>query len=455
MVQRVNAREIESQTLARTATGPLDGRRRLTLALLLAIFALNFMDRQIVAILSEPIKREFALSDAEVGLLYGVAFAVVYSTVGIPIARWADRANRVRIINASLALFSLMTVACGLAAGYWQLLLARIGVGVGEGGTNPPSHSLIADLYPVDRRSTAMAVFALGPHAGILLGFVLGGVVGQLWGWRAALITAGMAGLVVALVTSRLLKEPASSQPHADAPRGTAAPGVRASLRSMFRHPSMRHMFVGSAVASIAAYAAIGWLPAFLMRSHGLGPAAAGSLLALLLGAVGGAGTLAGGLLADRLGRHEPAWRLRVVGVAFLGVVPFWVAALLAGQAAGTVALLVVPAAALAVYLGPTFAMVQSLVEPTMRAFAAAVLLFVGSLIGLGAGPVLVGLLSDALRATHGAESLRLALLVVVPLYLWSAAHYLAASRTLSADLRARSPGSVEGARLVGHGVNP
>jgi MFS family permease len=223
----------------------------------------------------------------------------------------------------------------------------------------------------------------------------------------------------------------------------------------MFRQPSMRHMFVGGAVASIAAYAAIGWLPAFLIRSHGLGPAAAGSLLALLLGAVGGAGTLLGGLLADRLGRRDPAWRLRVVVVAFLGVAPFWAAALLAGQAAGAIALLVVPAAALAVYLGPTFAMVQSLVEPTMRAFAAALLLFVASLVGLGAGPVVVGLLSDALRATHGPESLRLALLVVVPLYLWSAAHYLAASRTLSADLRAHRLGSVRGAGLVGHGVNP
>jgi predicted MFS family arabinose efflux permease len=454
MVQRANTCEIEGQPHARSATAPLEGRRRLTLALLVVIFAVNFMDRQIVAILSEPIKHEFALSDAQVGLLYGFAFAVVYSTVGIPIARWADRANRARIINASLALFSLMTVACGLAGSYWQLLLARIGVGVGEGGTNPPSHSLIADLYPVHRRSTAMAVFALGPHVGILLGFAVGGVVGQLWGWRAALITAGAAGLVVAFATSRWLKEPAGEYRQAGA-TGAAAPGVRASLRSVLRRPSVRHMFVGGAVASIAAYAAIGWLPAFLIRSHGFGPAAAGSLLALLLGAVGGAGTLLGGLLADRLGQRDPAWRLRVVAVASVVVVPFWVVALLAGEAAVAIAFLVVPAAALGVYLGPTFAMVQSLVEPTMRAFAAAVLLFVGSLIGLGAGPVLVGVLSDALRATHGAESLRLALLVVVPLYLWSAAHYLAASRTLSADLRTHGPDSVRGAEPVGHGGNP
>jgi predicted MFS family arabinose efflux permease len=453
MVRRVNVKWIESPAVAAATPTPPD-RRRLTLAILLVVFALNFADRQIVAILSEPIKREFGLSDAQVGLLYGFAFAVVYSTVGIPIARWADRANRARIINASLALFSLMTIACGLAGSYWQLILARIGVGVGEGGTNPPSHSLIADVYPVHRRSTAMAVFALGPHAGILLGFVFGGVVGQLWGWRAALITAGVAGLAVALVTSRLLKEAPREAFHADMGHGAASPAIRASLRSMFRHPSMRHMFIGGAVASTAAYAAIGWLPAFLIRSHALGPAAAGSLLALLLGALGGAGTLLGGLLADRLGQRDPAWRLRVVVVAFIAVVPFWAAALLAGELTAAIAFLVVPTAALGVYLGPTFAMVQSLVEPTIRAFAAAVLLFVGSLIGLSAGPLLVGMLSDVLRATHGPESLRLALLVVVPLYLWSAAHYFAASRTLSADLRAHAADPRRGA-LAGHGGNP
>ncbi|MCL4798087.1 MAG: MFS transporter [Burkholderiales bacterium] len=454
MVRRVNVYGVGSQVFAAATPEPHD-RRRLTLALLLVVFTLNFTDRQIVAILSEPIKREFGLSDAQVGLLYGFAFAVVYSIVGIPIARWADRADRARIINASLALFSLMTVACGLAGSYWQLLLARIGVGVGEGGTNPPSHSLIADLYPVDRRSTAMAVFALGPHAGILLGFVLGGVVGQLWGWRAALITAGTAGLAVALVTSRLLKEPPRDSHHAGTPRGAASPPVRASLRAMFRHPSMRHMFIGGAVASIAAYAAIGWLPAFLIRSHDLGPAAAGSLLALLLGVLGGAGTLLGGLLADRLGQRNPAWRLRVVVVAFLAVVPFWAAALLAEKLAAAIAFLVVPTAALGVYLGPTFAMVQSLVGPTIRAFAAAVLLFVGSLVGLSAGPVLVGVLSDVLRAAHGPESLRLALLVIAPLYLWSAAHYFVASRTLAADLHAHAAEPMEGVQLARQGGNP
>jgi predicted MFS family arabinose efflux permease len=408
--------------------------RPLTLALLLAIFAVNFMDRQIVAILSEPMRLELGLSDAQVGLLYGFAFAVVYSIAGLPIARWADRANRAHIINGSLALFSLMTLACGLAASYAQLLAARIGVALGEGGTNPASHSLIAELFPEGRRGTAMAVFALGPNVGIVLGFAFGGAVGQAWGWRAALVAAGAAGLLLAGLSAWLLKDPSRATPAPQAAPGNAA----AVLRSLFESRSMRHLFIGGAVMSIAAYAAIGWLPAFLIRSHGLGTAAAGSVLAILLGVLGGAGTLAGGWLADRLGASDAAWRLRVVAIALLVAVPFWPAALLMPHPAAAIACLAIPAAVLFFYLAPSFAAVQSLAEPATRAQAAALLILVGSLVGLGVGPLLVGVLSDVLRPTQGADSLRLALLVIVPLLAWSAAHYFAASRSFAADLAAR-----------------
>jgi predicted MFS family arabinose efflux permease len=322
-----------------------------------------------------------------------------------------------------------MTIACGLAASYAQLLAARIGVAVGEGGTNPSSHSLIADLYPEERRGTAMGVFALGPNAGILLGFAFGGAIGQAWGWRAALVCAGAAGLAFAALTAWLLK---------DSPRKTApqAPlGVGKALRSLFRHRSMRQLFIGSAVMSVAVYAAIGWLPAFLIRSHGFGTASAGVVLALLLGGLGAAGTLGGGWLADRLGARDAAWRLRVVAAAQLATVPFWLGALLVREPALVVTFLCVPAAALCIYLAPTFAAVQSLAEPATRALAAALLILIGSLVGLGLGPLAVGVLSDALRPAHGADSLRVALLAVVPLLAWSAAHYFAASRTLAADL--------------------
>ena len=194
------------------------------------MFALNFMDRQILAVLAEPIKRDLALSDTQLGLLYGLAFAVFYSTLGIPLARLADRFDRARILTWSVALFSLMTALCGVAASYWQLLLARIGVGVGEAGTNPPSHSMIADLYPVDRRSTAMAIFALGPCLGVLLGFLVGGWLGQILGWRAAFLVAGVAGLVVA----------AAAHLAAQGSRASRRPGHHANnrMRCQGRAPS-------------------------------------------------------------------------------------------------------------------------------------------------------------------------------------------------------------------------
>jgi predicted MFS family arabinose efflux permease len=282
-----------------TEAPPLSGRK-VTLAILLAVFAVNFMDRQILAILLEPIKRDLDLSDTQLGMLYGFAFAVVYSTVGIPIARWADRANRAHIITGSLALFSLMTALCGLAMSYWQLLLARIGVGIGEGGTNPASHSIIADLYPVDRRSTAMATFSLGPHVGLLLGFLVGGWLGQIWGWRTAFVIAGLAGLFVAAVTHRMLREP--TRGYADgigvAPERT--PQMSAMWKVVSRYASLRHVFAGGAVCSIGVYAVIGWLPAFLIRTHDMSASAAGTVLALLLGFVGGMGTLLGGSVRSR-----------------------------------------------------------------------------------------------------------------------------------------------------------
>ena len=362
--------------------------RGLTLAILLVVFALNFMDRQILAVLAEPIKRDLALSDTQVGLLYGLAFAVFYTALGIPLARLADRFDRARIITWSLAVFSLMTALCGAAASYWQLLLARVGVGVGEAGTNPPSHSMIADLYPVDRRSTAMAIFALGPCLGVLLGFLVGGWLGQILGWRAAFLVAGLVGLAFAAAAHLLLKDPGRVDAQGIAEQPHALPGPRAVWRTLWRHASTRHLFMGAAVCSIAGYAAIGWLPAFLIRSHGMSVSAAGTALALTIGIVGGAGTLLGGLLADRIGKRNAAWRLRIVAIASLAAIPAWLAMLFAAGSAATLALLVPCGALLAFYLGPTFAMVQSLVDPRMRAVAAALLLLVMNLIGLGLGPV-------------------------------------------------------------------
>jgi predicted MFS family arabinose efflux permease len=372
-----------------------DATRGLTLTILLSIFAINFMDRQILAILVEPIKHDLELSDTQVGVLYGLAFAVLYSTAGIPIARLADRWNRAWIINCSLVLFSVMTAACGLASGYWQLVISRVGVAIGEGGTNPPSHSIISDLYAVDRRSTAMAIFSLGPHVGIILGFIIGGVVGQFFGWRVAFVSAGVLGLIFSLLSFRRLQEPSRESFMA---QPVEAPPIGAVVRKLFRYNSMVHLFVGAAVWSTAAYAVIGWLASFLVRSHGLSISAAGTYLAIILGLLGGVGTVLGGLLADRLAVRNAAWRFRVVGIAGLVMASGWALAMWETRTTFALVLLVVPGGLFGFYLGPTFAMVQSLVEPPMRATAAAALLFVINIVGLGVGPVAVGALSDALQ---------------------------------------------------------
>jgi predicted MFS family arabinose efflux permease len=404
--------------------------RGVTLGILIAVFATNFMDRQIVAILVEPIKRDLILSDTQVGLLYGLAFAALYTTAGIPIARIGDRANRAWIVNWSLVLFSVMTTTCGLAMNYWQLLVARIGVAIGEGGTNAPSHSMISDLYPVARRSTAMAIFSLGPHIGMLLGFLIGGWIAQLWGWRLAFAVVGLAGLLLAVLSFRFLQEP-----RRDRINSTDAQPFSEVVRSLISQPSLRHLFAGAAVFSIAAYTIIGWLPSFLIRSHGLSTAMAGTVLALVLGLVGGFGTVLGGLLADKLGERNPTWRLQTVAIALGLVSLLWAALFLTSDSVTTLVLLVPSGGLLGFYLGPSFAMVQSLVGPAMRATAAALVLLVINLIGLGVGPVAVGALSDALMRYRGANSLQAALMIVPPLCLWAAYHYHAAARTIGVDL--------------------
>ena len=411
----------------------LGGRRAVTLTILLSIFAINFMDRQIVAILIEPIKLDLTLSDSEIGLLYGFAFAVLYVSVGIPIARLADRRDRARIIVWSLVLFSMMTTVCGSAMSYWQLLLARVGVAIGEGGTNPPSHSMIADLYPVNRRSTAMAIFSLGPNIGILFGFLIGGWVAQLWGWRSAFLVAGLCGLLLAALSFRFLHEP--KRGWADGTDVGEQPPVRVVLQSLLRPTAIRHLLAGAAVYSTAGYAVVGWLPSFLIRSHGFSIGTAGTILALVLGLVGGFGTFLGGLLADHLGARNSTWRLRSVAIALVVMSFFWTAVFLTTNPVALLILLVLPGGLIGYYLGPTFAMMQSLVGPSMRATAAAFLLLVINLVGLGLGPVAVGALSDALIAYFGADALRMALLVVPPLCIWAAYHFNTAASTIGREM--------------------
>jgi predicted MFS family arabinose efflux permease len=404
--------------------------RAYTLAILTAIFTVSIMDRQILSVLFEPLKQEFDLSDAQLGLLSGPAFVLFYTTLGIPLAMYADRGHRARIIRISLVVFSFMTALCGMATTFPQLLLARIGVAIGEAGTNPPSHSIIADLYPPAERTSAMGWFALGPHFGLLLGLFMGAWVGQWYGWRVALWTAGAMGLALSVLVRTALKEP-PSPPRVKKPLAETA-SLREGVRFIWSHPALRHLFIGGSLLAFVTNGVIVWLPSFLIRSHGFSTGQAGTAAAFMMGILGGAGTVIGARLTNRLAIRDPRWKAWAPALGAVPVLCFLVAGVLTDDRMVMLACLGIASVGIVWFFPPTFALVQDLVDSRMRALAAALLLFVGSVIGMGLGPQLIGLLSDALGARHGADALRHALLLVVPIGLWGAYHYTLAARALA-----------------------
>jgi predicted MFS family arabinose efflux permease len=417
------------------APDPAERRRAYALGLLLVVYVFNFVDRSILAILLEPIKQEFRPSDTALGVLSGIAFAVIYSTLGIPIARWADRGSRKTIISLSLFVWSAMTALCGLVTSFWQLVAARIGVGVGEAGCSPPAHSLISDYFPPERRATAFGIYSLGIPIGGSFGVLAGGWINQWFDWRTAFLVVGLPGVALAVISQLTLREPERRGATHEA--GSAPLPVRTVARQLWARRSFRHLALAGALHSLVGYGVGTWNAAFLMRTHGMGTGEVGTWLAGIGLLAGGLGTYLGGALADRLRPRDERWSLWLPGAAILLALPFGAGFYLWPGKLGALAC-AVPAALLgATYLGPTFATTQALAEPRMRAVASAVLLLVLNLIGMGLGPLAVGVVSDRLaRAGFGGESLRYALLLVVLVNVWSAAHYALGARTLRADLR-------------------
>ncbi len=291
--------------------------RGYTLFLLLLVFIASHVDRQIVAILQEPIRIAFDLTDTQLGILTGFAFALFYATLGMPMAMWADRRNRRNLIAFSISLWSAMTVACAAAGQYWQLLAARIGVAVGEAGSNPPSHSIIADLYEPAERATAMAIFGLGVNFGIMFGFLIGGWVNDWVGWRWAFVIAGAPGLLIALAVRFTMQEP---------PRGLSdgltseiqPPPFFLVVRTMWRDNRIRQLLLSNSLISMAGYAAIAWAPVYFQRIHGFSTSESGTFLALGIGLGGGLGTFLGGALADKLSKISEGWRAWIVSFSIL-----------------------------------------------------------------------------------------------------------------------------------------
>lgn len=409
--------------------------RRYALVILAVVYMFNFIDRQILAILLPAIRDEFGVSDVWLGALSGTFFAMFYIVLGIPVARYADRHNRRNLIALAVALWSGMTALCGVATNFLQLALARIGVGVGEAGCSPPAHSMIADMYPPEERSTAMGVYTIGISAGIMLAFILGGWVVQNIGWREAFLIVGLPGVVLALIVRATVAEPPRG--HSEGREAVSEqPPFLQTLRFLWRRSSFVHMTVAAGLSSYVGYSVTSFLPSFLHRSFGMPESQIGLYLGLIIGIIGGAGFFLGGYIADHLGQTDHRRALRFIGLTvLLTALPYAVMFL---SESWQVALLVflVPAATANVYLAPVLSQAQGLVSLKMRAMASALALLIINVIGLALGPLLTGVLSDLLEPRFAEESMRYSLLIVTSTALpWAAWHYFRAGQTIDADL--------------------
>ena len=412
-------------------------RRGWTLALLTLTYFFSFMDRQILAILLEAIKADLKLSDTQLGLLSGLVFAIFYATLGIPIARLADRTSRKRIIAISLAVWSAMTALSGVAQNFTQLVLARIGVGVGEAGAGPPSHSIIADLYPPEKRASAMAIYSLGVLLGGGVGMMIGGMVAHAYNWRIAMMVVGLPGLLLAVAVWLFVAEPrrglsdAQRAMDVDAPMPSLMDGVR----SMWSNGAALYLVGGITITSLVGYALTGWGPSFMQRSLGMSMLDVSRYVALPGAIIGSASALLGGALADRAAKRHGLWAQSwVVAVFKIIAFPFAVAFYFLDSTTLALASYFISLLFAGAYLGPTFALIQHLAPLRLRAVWAALTLLVINLLGLGLGPFLVGRLSDALQPTAGEDSLRYAMVTVVMLTPVAIAMYWRAGALLRRD---------------------
>lgn len=393
-----------------TANNKTAVRPHLALFLLTVVYAFNFIDRQILVILQEPIKQDMGLSDTQLGLLSGFSFALVYVLAGIPIAYLADRGNRRNIIAIALTVWSGMTAISGLAQNYTHLLLARLGVGLGEAGGSPPSHSMISDYYAPEHRGKAMSFYSTGIYIGILFGFALGGILADELGWRMAFFVVGIPGVLFAGVLMLLLKEPVRGSWDAGADKNAKA-SFKETLTFLMTRKSFWYAALGTAMMSYKSYGNGNFMPSFLYRLHDMSLSEIGFTLALVSGVAGAVGTFMGGVVADKLGAKDKRWYLWTPMWGAIIALPLGIYVLLTLNTQSLIIALVLSTVTSTLYLGPCIAISHALVPPHMRAMTSAVLFFILNMIGLGLGPLLTGLLSDWFTAQHGVVGLRYAML--------------------------------------------
>ena len=410
------------------------------LAVMFLAYVFNFIDRQIISILLEPIKEELGVTDTAMGFLTGTAFAMFYATLGIPIARWADVWVRRSIIAIGTAIWSVMTAASGLAQNFLQMSIARIGVGVGEAALSPPAHSLLADYFPVERRATALGIYSMGIHIGILFGVIAGGWLEEFWGWRMAFVVVGLPGLLIAALVRFTVREPPrGGQEKTAQPEQADVPGIREVIDFLWSLRSFRHLSFATGLCAFAGYSFVTWAPTFLRRVHEV----SGSELTsygLVLGIGGAIGSVLAGVLADRLGKRDLRWWLWVPAFAAAAPIPF-VLGFFSNSELNIGLTLLFPGLILAaMYQGPVFSTVQTLVHVRMRAVASGILLFVINIIGLALGPPTVGLLNDYVFSSYGDEAIRYSMpIVYFVMGTWAAVHFVLGARALRADLESRN----------------
>jgi predicted MFS family arabinose efflux permease len=404
------------------------------LFLLAAISTCGFIDRIVMNVLVEPIKREFALTDLQVGLVAGLAFALLNVVLGLWVARIAERRRRLTLISIGTFLWSVATALCGFAGSFLSLILARIGVGVGEAVGLPATSSVISDYFPPEKRATAMSVLMLAPPIGAFLGSAGGAMIAQAYGWRAAFFIAAVPGFLLAALVWFTVGEPARGRHDRLAKGADEIPSFGAVLRRIWERRSLVHMFAGSTVASLVGFGLNAFLAAFLLRRFGFGVAQAGVIAGLIASLPASLSVIGSGILADRIGRRDARAYGLIPGLSLLVAAPLYMLAVTRDSAGPAIALLAVAAVVQYTYLGTTQGVFQNMMHPRMRASSSAVTSLVYSLVGGGLGPILVGALSDRFAAGGAGgpgESLAAAMAVVATGYLWAACHYLWATRSL------------------------
>ncbi|WP_313802668.1 MFS transporter [Sphingobium sp.] len=416
-----------------TSPGTRFGSRWVMLGLLFCAYALSGADRQLVAVLAEPIRKDLGLSDSQLGMLSGLAFALFYTVFAIPIAWLADRTNRIATIAFSCLVWSLSTAGCGIAGNYLQLALWRVGVATGEAGASPSAHSLISENFPPERRGMALALYSIGLPVGIAAGTAYGGWIGSLYGWRSAFLWISVPGIVLSLLLLLLVRT-AHNAPELKGSAAHKAPPplpLRETLRGFCKNPVLWQTTFAGSMAALSSYALMVWIPAFLMREKGMSLADIARSYSVLSGSAMVVGMIAGGLLVDRWQRRDPRASAMIPALAYLAAAPLVLMAIWANDWRVCLALLAVPLALMMTWLPPALATVQNAADPRQRSVVSAIFMLVTGIIGNGAGPLVVGLLSDAFAPIAPGRSLHWALTAMCPVLLVVSMSYFGLQRTL------------------------